>query len=111
MLSKIFMISDIQTTIEKVVEKLKSYKPEKVILFGSMASGKVTENSDLDFFVIKETKKTLPERLEEIDGFFLKREIPLDFLVYTPLEVEKRLAMGDTFVADIMQNGKLLYAK
>ena len=100
-----------QEKINKVVERLKPYNVEKIILYGSQARGDGREDSDFDFFIIKETKKTLPERLEEIDGFFLKREIPLDFLVYTPSEVEKRLAMGDTFVTDIIQNGKLLYAK
>ena len=102
---------NITEKLNKVVEQLKSYDPEKVILFGSAVRGKVNEGSDLDFFVIKNTKKTLPERLEEVDSLFLERNTPLDFLVYTPHEVEKRLALGDSFVIDIIQNGKLLYAK
>ena len=102
---------DLTEKLNKVVERLKSYGPEKVILFGSAARGQAKEGSDLDFFVIKNTQKTLPERLEEVDGLFLERNTPLDFLVYTPQEVEKRLALGDSFVTDIIQNGKLLYVK
>jgi hypothetical protein len=34
---------------------------------------------------------------------------PLDLLVRTPGEVRTRLAMGDTFIRDILQQGKVLY--
>jgi uncharacterized protein len=35
----------------------KEYKPEKIILFGSMASGTVGEWSDIDLAIIKHTDK------------------------------------------------------
>jgi Predicted nucleotidyltransferases len=40
-------------TLNLVLERLKAYKPEKNILFGSYARGEADEYSDLDFVVIK----------------------------------------------------------
>jgi hypothetical protein len=39
----------------------------------------------------------------------IERNIPADFLVYRPEEVQKRLAMGDPFLQMIFEEGKVLY--
>lgn len=44
---------------------IKKYKPEKIILFGSLATGKVHEWSDIDLAIIKETPLNYFERLLE----------------------------------------------
>lgn len=36
---------------------------------------------------------------------------PLDLLIYTPLEVQKRLQIEDFFVQDILWKGKILYER
>lgn len=98
--------------IHQIVQKIaREFKPEKVILFGSHAWGKPHENSDLDFFVVKRTKLPSLKRMEALDRLFTRREYPMDFLVYTPEQVKKRLRMGDVFVRDILTKGKLLYEK
>jgi len=43
--------------IKIIVEELKDYKPEKIILFGSAARSEWNENSDLDFLLIKKNEK------------------------------------------------------
>lgn len=102
----------LEQQIGNVVNTLKDrYRPERIFLFGSAAKGKVGKNSDLDFFIVKKTKKRLLDRIEEVDGLFLERSLPLDFLVYTPKEVRQRLALGDSFVGGILEQGKLLYDK
>ena len=88
---------------------IRQYKPEKIILFGSYAWGKPTKDSDLDFFVVKKTKATTLKRLNEVGGLFMRRLYPMDFLVYTPDQIRRRLAMGDFFVKDVIRKGKLLY--
>jgi hypothetical protein len=35
----------------------------------------------------------------------------MDVLVRTPAEVEERLAMGDFFLAEILEKGKVLYCR
>lgn len=101
-----------QEKIKEITDKIvKEYQPEKIILFGSWAWGKPGPDSDVDLFVIKETEEPLPKRIEILDKLFSRREFPMDFLVYTPRQIEKRLMIKDFFVKEIMENGKILYEK
>ncbi len=52
--------------VENVVERLKEYQPEKIILFGSYATEEADEYSDLDLVVIKKTDRRFVERLVEV---------------------------------------------
>jgi len=98
--------------IKKIVDKIvKNYKPEKIILFGSFANGKPNKDSDVDLFIVKNTKKNLLERIRKVDRILMDRVIPIDILVYTPGQVRERLNLGDFFVKDILTNGKVLYDK
>ncbi|KPJ56757.1 hypothetical protein AMJ49_04090 [Parcubacteria bacterium DG_74_2] len=90
---------------------IKKYKPEKIILYGSFAYGKPTKDSDADLFIIKKTKELKTKRILKVDRMLLDRNIPLDILVYTPQEVTKRILLGDFFVKNIIQKGKILYVK
>lgn len=104
----------IKKIITEVVEKLKAeYKPEKIILFGSHAYGKPTEDSDIDLFIVKDTNKKRIDRFVEVSELIydLDRFISISPLVYTPREVTERLALGDYFIKEILTKGKLLYAK
>jgi len=49
--------------ISEIINKIaRDYDPDKIILFGSSATGNVNENSDLDLLVIKETDIPRPQR-------------------------------------------------
>ena len=103
-----------RTEIEKKIGEIadvivQKYQPEKIILFGSWAWGEPHEDSDFDFFIIKDTDTPSLKRIEEVDRIFSRREFPMDFLVYTPDQVENRLKIGDLFVKDILTNGRVLY--
>ena len=86
----------------------REFRPERVVLFGSYATGSATEDSDVDLLVV------LPHRGEAVHKSVeirrkLRPHFPLDILVRTPEKVRQRLAMGDTFMRDILENGKVLY--
>jgi len=98
---------EIKKITDQIVEK---YKPEKIILYGSFASGKPHKDSDLDLLVIKKTRKARTKRHLEVDRLLLDRTMPLDILVYTPAEIKKRLLLGDFFVKNIIKQGRVLYA-
>ncbi len=103
---------DIQKNLKKITEKIvKEFKPEKIILFGSYAWGKPGPDSDVDLFIIKKTDKPRLERQREVSRLLIDREVPIDILVFTPQETEKRKKMGDSFILDILRSGKLVYAK
>ena len=98
--------------IKKITEQIvRKYKPEKVILYGSFVHGKPHKDSDVDLLVIKKTKKARTKRHLEIDRMLLDRTMPLDILVYTSDEIKKRLFLGDFFIKNIIQQGKILYAE
>ncbi len=98
--------------IERITEKIvREYKPEKIILYGSCARGKITKNSDIDMFLIKKTKKSFGERLREISGLVGDRSVPFEAIVYTPQELERELRLGDFFVEEVLEEGKVLYEK
>ena len=96
--------------IENIVEQLiRLYKPDKVILFGSLAEGKIHQDSDIDLFIVK---KDVPElgvdRIRQLDGL-IKYRLATDFIVYRPEELEHRLELGDPFVKSILDKGRVLY--
>ena len=101
-----------QKEIKKITDQIvKKYKPEKIILFGSYAWGKPTKDSDVDLFIVKNTKEARTKRHLKVDRMLLDRTIPIDVLVYTPQEMKERLSLGDFFIKDIVQKGKTIYAK
>lgn len=98
--------------IKKSVDKItKQYKPDKIYIFGSFANGKITADSDLDFFIIKKTIKSRRERQREVSRILIDREVAMDILVYTPEETEKRKNLGDPFILNILNSGRLVYDK
>lgn len=87
------------------------YRPEKIILFGSLATGDVHEWSDIDLVIIKNTQERFIKRLREVRRM-TRPIIGVDFLVYTPGEVEAMKKEGRRFLKEeILEKGKLLYEK
>jgi len=100
-----------QKEIKKIVGRIvRKYKPEKIYLFGSFAWGKPTKDSDVDLLIVKKTRKKWIARQIEI-GRIIDGEIATDTLVRTPLEIKRRLDLGDFFYRNILRKGKMLYEK
>ncbi len=97
--------------IKEIMDKIiNEFKPEKVILFGSYAWGNPKKDSDVDLLIIKEdpTKNTR-EMAIDLEKILIKRNVPLDLLVYKPEQLKKRLALKDVFLSKIISQGKTLY--
>ena len=82
--------------------------PEKVILFGAYAYGEPTIDSDIDLLVVMKSDKRPVERARAISELFRNRHFGMDVLVRTPAEVKERLRIGDYFIQQVMQKGKVL---
>ncbi len=87
----------------------REFRPRKIILFGSHASGRPTADSDVDLLVILPRTRDRGERMSVRIRHAVPRNFPLDLLVRTPADVAKRLHWGDSFLTEVMQNGKVLY--
>lgn len=94
--------------IKRYAQKIKErFHPQKIILFGSYGYGKPTKDSDVDLLVIDETplgdiKQAVAIR-EELPSPF-----PLDLMVKSSKEIEKRIQEGDFFLKTILKKGKVL---
>lgn len=101
------------TVIQNILRKLiAEYTPEKVILFGSYAYGDPDRDSDIDLLIIKETSDRFLDRWVTVQRILTgtHRSLPVETLVMTPLEIESRRAVGDQFIIEILDKGKVLYA-
>ena len=92
-------------TIGKKIKK--DYRAEKVILYGSYATGKATKDSDVDLLVVAPTKERFFERMASVRRLIrdLRDGLPVSPIVLTPGELEKRREAGDPFVRVILETG------
>lgn len=92
----------------RIIEVLiKEYQPDKVILFGSLVTGQVSEWSDIDLLVVKETEKSFYERLEEVMEI-TQPIIGADIIVYTPEEMKQM--QNRLFLAEeVLKKGRVVY--
>ena len=99
-----------QQQIQDVLHSIiASYEPNKVILFGSMVNDNGANANDIDLILIKPT--TLPKHLRSVELYklFLKTQIPIDILVYTPNEYDDEIKNNFSFLYKALQNSKVLY--
>ena len=106
MVSKDQFNKEIQSIVEQLIHL---YKPDKIILFGSLVKGEVNRGTDIDLFIIKSDVPELGvDRIRQLDKL-IKYKLATDFIVYRPEELEQRLNLGDPFVKNILEQGKVLY--
>lgn len=91
---------------------VKKYNPEQIILFGSHAYGKPTAWSDVDLLVVMDT----PKGKEFEKALEIRKTIPgltfgLDLIVRSRKVIETRKRLGDWFLVDITEKGKVLYER
>ncbi|OFX49468.1 MAG: hypothetical protein A2046_06785 [Bacteroidetes bacterium GWA2_30_7] len=99
-----------QEQIQNVVNIIvNNFHPDKIILFGSYASGTATEDSDLDLIVVKDTDLQPHKRAFDIWMKLKGILIPMDILVYTKKEIEERINEKFTFLFNALKNSRILY--
>jgi predicted nucleotidyltransferase len=86
------------------------YHPDRIILFGSLAQGRVWDWSDVDLVVVKQTALPFLDRVNEVLRV-LQPRVGLDVLVYTPEEFERLSRERPFFREEILAKGKTLYER
>jgi predicted nucleotidyltransferase len=98
-----------QTVIRRLARQIaKQFKPQKIILFGSYARGKPRPESDVDLLVVMDTKLKESQQSLEIRRS-LGVSFGMDLIVRSPKRLAQRLKMGDSFLEDVVKEGKVLY--
>ena len=104
------MKEKIKKIINQVLEE-KGIKIERIILFGSRASGDFKESSDWDLLIIVEEKLSRDERVEILH--LIRRKladefIPSDVIIKSREEVEERQKVVGSVIKSAMEEGILL---
>jgi len=101
--------AEMMAQIEHLKQQLAGcYAAEKIILFGSLAQD-MGGGRDVDLLIIKDdVPYTGTERIRELYRL-METDLPVDYLVYRPSEVQERLALGDPFLENIFQEGIVLH--
>lgn len=95
--------------IKKLCEQIaRDFHPEKIILFGSHAYGRPGPDSDVDLLVVMPFKGRPVRQAIKIRNR-LDTTMALDLIVRTPKQVSERLAMGDFFIREITEQGRVIY--
>ena len=102
----IVALTDIQ---EFVADVAREFLPEKVILFGSYATGSAKAESDVDLMVVMREDVSGARVAADIIRR-LKPTLPVELVVRSSRQIKERLALNDFFLREIMAKGKELYA-
>lgn len=84
------------------------FRPERIVLFGSYAKGNADDYSDLDVLVILRHAGSGIRKAAEI-LLRVDPHIAIDLIVRSPEEIEARLKSNDFFLAEILNQGRVLY--
>lgn len=96
---------------ERILKIIKTeYKPDKVMLFGSLVEQQIHEWSDIDLLIIKETDKRPIDRYLELSRL-IKPKVGIDLFIYTPEEYNLLLKERFSFLLSILRTGKIVYEK
>ncbi len=99
-----------QEQINEITDRIvRSFKPQKIILFGSYANGKPTEESDLDLLIIKDSN--FPSRLQnrKVRKILSGLKIPVDAIVKTSEEFQTYRDIIGTVIYPANKFGKVIY--
>jgi len=103
------MIEDrrVQGFCDRIVQE---FQPERIILFGSHASGAPTPDADVDLLVLLPFEgKSFRMSLEILNR--TKPPCPIDLLARTPEDTARRYREGDSLIREALDRGKVLYER
>ena len=95
----------VDAKVRQVVEELKPYYPQQIILFGSYARDDANEYSDVDLIVISNVFETMPEERRFDELYMLTHGLYPDFHVYGFTSREFEQANPLTSLATAKQEG------
>ena len=98
----------IQAVAKLIAER---FRPEKIILFGSHAYGQPKPWSDVDLLVVMKTDLAPRQQRLEIARYLSPRPFAIDIVVRTPSDLERRIALNDFFLREIVSKGKVMYER
>ncbi len=99
-----------QEQINEISNRIvRNLKPQRIILFGSYANGRPTEESDLDLLIIKDSD--FPSRLQnrKVRKILSDLKVPVDVIVKTSEEFQRYKDIIGTIIYPANKFGKVIY--
>jgi len=101
----------LENELKRIVKILSAqYFPEEIILFGSLAMGRIEDTSDIDLIIIKQTNKRFTDRIGEVIDM-CKPKMAVDFIIYTPEEFCDLKRKENFIKKEVVEKGKVVYEK
>jgi predicted nucleotidyltransferase len=98
--------------INHIIDRIKHrFHPEKIILFGSYATGKVTEESDVDLLIVADTDLPVKERFPAVGRLLGDFPVAFDVILKTPEEYERTKSVVNHIVYFADKYGKVVYER
>jgi uncharacterized protein len=102
------MLASADEILGYVDEVAAQFRPQQIVLFGSSAYGQPNFDSDVDILVISSKHQSRTAQALKIRQA-ISAPFPLDLIVRSRPEIERRIGWNDYFLAEIMQKGLTLY--
>ena len=99
--------SDIRQIVEQVVRLV---NPLRIMLFGSVAAGRIGPDSDLDFLVVVSEKQQPDMVLDRLNTGVRRGAMPCDFMVVTPRTLRQHRNNPGLVYGEILKRGRIIYA-
>jgi predicted nucleotidyltransferase len=99
----------IQEAVTRIVSVAQS--PLKVIVFGSYATGRAHDSSDLDLLVVEDEIDSMPAEYGKIRSALGTMGVGVDLLLYPKQEFDKRVNWQSSPVFDAVRQGQVLYER
>ena len=90
---------------------VKRFSPEKVILFGSHATGRAGPDSDVDLLVVMPYRGTKADTELELLRTLSRYRVPKDVIVTTPEAFAWRKKVAGTIERPAAREGRILFEK
>lgn len=101
----------LETELSRYVSLLRQQANlERILIFGSLATGDVHAWSDIDLVIVQDTNIPFWQRLREIRRL-LQPKVGTDILVYTPDEWEEMKRVRPFFRQEILNKSRILYER
>lgn len=97
----------IEDAVRQIIQK---FQPQRIMLFGSYAYGRPRPESDVDLLVVMDTPLKETEQAVRICQA-IEYHFGLDLIVRTPATIDRRLALGDPFLHEVISKGKVLHER
>ena len=86
-----------------------AFHPERIVLFGSYATGRPSPDSDVDLLVVMPSTQPQHRRAAALRMLFRPAPCAMDILVFTPDEVRRWNGTANHIVTEAFTHGKVLH--